>query len=140
MTEIFRWMAMILSVLLSSFTPSAILIPTTTSTSTTSTTIVTTTLVVTTTTIPPTTTPTLAAAPARDIWWLLALCEDGGKNRYFAPYSGYFHFLPSTYYSVGGVNLPHEDSYETQKGFAIKLQKQSGWGQWPGCARKLGLL
>lgn len=118
--------------------PQGLIQPTTTS----STTSTSTSVVVVTTTLPtPTTRPptTVASAPANDIWWALALCEDSGRNRYFEPYSGYFHFLPSTYRSVGGTGMPHDDDYETQKGFAIKLQERDGWNPWPGCARKLGL-
>ncbi len=75
-----------------------------------------------------------------DIWWKLALCEDGGKNRWFPPYSGYFHFLPSTWQGLGLTGYPHDHTYEEQKAGAIDLQARSGWGQWPGCASKLGLL
>lgn len=75
-----------------------------------------------------------------DVWWRLALCEDGGRNRWFPPYSGYFHFLPSTYQAYGGVGFPHEHDYETQLAVAQRLQSIEGWWPWPGCARKLGLL
>ena len=75
-----------------------------------------------------------------DVWWSLALCEDGGRNRWFPPYSGYFHFLPSTWNGIGYSGYPHEHDYETQREAAEELQARYGWGQWPGCARKLGLL
>lgn len=75
-----------------------------------------------------------------DVWWRLAMCEDGGRNRWFPPYSGYFHFLPSTYQAYGGVGYPHEHDYETQLAVAQRLQAAEGWYPWPGCAAKLGLL
>lgn len=79
------------------------------------------------------------AAPVDDIWWALALCEDGGRNRDFGPYSGYFHFLPSTYRANGGSGQPSADDYETQKAVAQTLQAREGWAPWPGCRAKLGL-
>lgn len=78
-----------------------------------------------------------------DVWHDLAMCETGGKmdnpntgNGYF----GFFQFSLGTWESVGGTGYPHEHSYGTQKSFAQKLQARSGWGQWPHCAAKLGLL
>jgi hypothetical protein len=82
---------------------------------------------------------TPVAAPADDVWWALALCEDGGRNRDFGPYSGYFHFLPSTYHANGGTGQPSDDDYETQKAVAMRLQAREGWAPWPGCRAKLGL-
>ncbi len=79
------------------------------------------------------------AAPVNDVWWALALCEDGGRNRDFGPYSGYFHFLPSTYHANGGTGQPSDDDYETQKAVAQRLQAREGWAPWPGCRAKLGL-
>jgi hypothetical protein len=81
-------------------------------------------------------------APGGDIWYQLAVCESGANpatntgNGYY----GAFQFLASTWWSVGGTGLPHEHSYETQRHFAQILQARSGWGQWPACARKLGLV
>jgi hypothetical protein len=77
--------------------------------------------------------------PANDVWWSLALCEDEGRNRDFGPYSGYFHFLPSTYHAYGGVGQPSANSYEAQRAVAQRLQAVEGWWPWPGCKAKLGL-
>lgn len=89
----------------------------------------------------PTTTTTPASKPTGDdVWQKLANCEAGGRNDGGAPYYGYFQFSAKTWQSVGGTGLPNEHDYETQKKFAQKLQERSGWGQWPSCSRKLGLL
>lgn len=82
---------------------------------------------------------TLVDAPADDIWWQLALCEDGGRNRQYGPFHGYFHFMLETWWGVGGTGNPEDHSYEEQKYRAQILQRRSGWGQWPGCRAKLGL-
>lgn len=93
----------------------------------------------------PATTPTVRPtqlAPVvhdDDVWWSLALCEDGGRNRDFGPYSGYFHFLPSTYHAYGGEGQPSGDDYATQLAVAQRLQSVEGWAPWPGCLAKLGL-
>jgi hypothetical protein len=77
--------------------------------------------------------------PADDIWWQLALCEDGGKNRQFGSYHGYFHFALATWHGVGGDGAPEDYDYATQLHFAQILQRQEGWWPWPGCKAKLGL-
>ena len=81
----------------------------------------------------------LRVQTTNDIWWSLALCEDGGRNRDFGPYSGYFHFLPSTYHAYGGIGQPSHNSYEVQLAVAKRLQATEGWWPWPGCKAKLGL-
>lgn len=94
------------------------------------------------TTKPPPPPPPAPYNPPGDVWWQLALCESGGNPAISTGngYYGAFQFLPSTWWSVGGTGYPHEHSYETQLHFAQVLQARSGWGQWPGCAHKLGLL
>lgn len=82
------------------------------------------------------------AAPSGSVWDQLAQCESGGNwsintgNGYY----GGLQFLPSTWHSVGGTGLPHEHSREEQIKRGQILQQRAGWGQWPACARKLGLL
>ena len=78
-----------------------------------------------------------------DVWWQLALCESGGRQDAYnpaGPYLSYFQWLLSTWRSLGGPGDPRDSSYEVQVGFAQALQARSGFGQWPACARKLGLL
>lgn len=51
---------------------------------------------------------------------------------------GYGHFEDKTY--VGEFPRPTDASYEVQRSAAGALIERSGWGQFPGCARKLGKL
>ena len=50
-----------------------------------------------------------------------------------------YQFTLETWQALGGTGYPHEADAATQTAMAKKLQAQSGWGQWPGCADKLGL-
>ncbi|MFI2103157.1 transglycosylase family protein [Isoptericola sp. NPDC019693] len=81
------------------------------------------------------------SAPA-GVWADLAQCESGGNpatntgNGYY----GLYQFSLQTWQAMGGSGLPSENSAAEQTRIAQKLQAQSGWGQWPGCAAKLGLL
>ena len=69
-------------------------------------------------------------------------CESGGRyelntgNGYF----GAYQFSASTWLRLGFSGLPHQATPAVQDQAARKLQAKSGWGQWPACARKLGLL
>ncbi|MCB7137004.1 resuscitation-promoting factor [Cellulosimicrobium marinum] len=81
------------------------------------------------------------SAPA-GVWAQLAQCESGGNpatntgNGYY----GLYQFSLPTWQAMGGSGLPSEASAAEQTQRAQALQAQSGWGQWPACARKLGLL
>lgn len=78
-----------------------------------------------------------------DVWGQLAQCESGGNPTIVSrngKYYGLYQFSLATWQSVGGVGLPTENSAEEQTYRAQLLQARSGWGQWPACARKLGLL
>jgi hypothetical protein len=90
-----------------------------------------------------------APAPAADlgsapegVWSALAQCESGGNpatntgNGYY----GLYQFSLSTWRAMGGSGLPSEASAAEQTQRAQALQARSGWGQWPACAAKLGLL
>ncbi len=76
-----------------------------------------------------------------DVWAKLARCESGGRpetntgNGFY----GMYQFTLETWQALGGTGYPHEADAATQTAMAKKLQAQSGWGQWPGCADKLGL-
>ena len=76
-----------------------------------------------------------------DVWAKLAQCESGGKpdtntgNGFY----GMYQFTLETWQSLGGTGYPYEADAATQTAMAKKLQAQAGWGQWPGCADKLGL-
>lgn len=90
-----------------------------------------------------------AAAPAPapvatgDVWGKLAQCESGGNPSIVSAngkYHGLYQFTVSTWQAMGGSGLPSQASASEQTQRAQALQARSGWGQWPACARKLGLL
>ncbi|WP_305852257.1 resuscitation-promoting factor [Blastococcus sp. PRF04-17] len=85
------------------------------------------------------------AAPAvadGSVWDRLAQCESGGNwaintgNGYY----GGLQFSPGTWRAYGGAGLPHQASREQQIAIAEKVRAaRGGFGDWPGCASKLGL-
>ena len=78
-----------------------------------------------------------------DVWGALAQCESGGNPRAVSRnglYYGLFQFSLGTWAAMGGSGLPSDASPEEQLQRAQALQARSGWGQWPACAAKLGLL
>ena len=84
---------------------------------------------------------TTSSEAGDDVWAKLAQCESGGNpaantgNGFY----GMYQFTLETWQSLGGTGYPHEADAATQTAMAKKLQAQAGWGQWPGCADKLGL-
>jgi hypothetical protein len=73
-------------------------------------------------------------------WDRLAQCEASG-NWYINSGNGYYgglQFSASTWRSVGGTGLPHENSREVQIEMGKRLQARAGWSQWPSCSRRLG--
>ena len=83
------------------------------------------------------------SAPSGTVWAQLAQCESGGRADVVSAngkYHGLYQFSVATWQSVGGSGLPSQASAEEQTMRAQILQERSGWGQWPACARKLGLL
>lgn len=81
-----------------------------------------------------------AAATAND-FARLRQCESGGNYRANTGngYYGAYQFAAGTWRGLGYSGMPHQASPATQDAAAAKLQARSGWGQWPACARKLGL-
>jgi resuscitation-promoting factor RpfA len=83
-----------------------------------------------------------AAAPAGadDVWAKLRRCEAGGNytrnsgNGYY----GTYQFSAGTWRSLGYPGLPHQAPPAMQDEAAKKLQRRSGWGQWPACSRRIG--
>jgi uncharacterized protein YabE (DUF348 family) len=78
-----------------------------------------------------------------DVWGALAKCESGGNPLAVSSnglYYGLYQFSLSTWRAMGGSGLPTEASAAEQTQRAQALQARSGWGQWPACAAKLGLL
>jgi hypothetical protein len=82
-----------------------------------------------------------ALPPSPDVWARLRQCESGGRydintgNGYF----GAYQFGARTWRGLGFPGLPHEAPPEVQDEAARRLQARHGWGQWPACARRLGL-
>lgn len=76
------------------------------------------------------------------VWDRLAQCEAGGdptKNTGNGFY-GMFQFSAPTWNSMRtGYARADLAPASVQTAAAQKLQARSGWGQWPGCSRKLGL-
>ncbi len=78
-----------------------------------------------------------------DVWAALAQCESGGNPGIVSSnglYYGLYQFSLGTWQAMGGSGLPSNASAAEQTQRAQALQARSGWGQWPACSRKLGLL
>lgn len=81
------------------------------------------------------------ADPTPENFERLRACESGGdytqntRGRYF----GAYQFSGSTWRSLGYSGLAHQVAPEIQDEAAQRLQARSGWRQWPGCSRALGL-
>jgi LysM repeat protein len=87
-------------------------------------------------------TSTAPSVAGGSVWDRLAACESGG-NWSINTGNGYYggvQFSLTTWRGVGGQGYPHQNSREEQIYRAEILLARSGWGQWPHCASKLGLL
>lgn len=77
-------------------------------------------------------------------WDQLAQCESGGNWGYglvSGTFSGGLMFATSTWLAQGGgefAPFPYMATREQQIIIAEKTLASGGWGQWPGCSRKLG--
>lgn len=92
---------------------------------------------------PAVTAPSGGGAPTGGVWAALAQCESGGNPTVVSAnglYYGLYQFSLGTWASVGGSGSPAAASPAEQTQRAQMLQARSGWGQWPHCAAKLGLL
>jgi hypothetical protein len=84
--------------------------------------------------------PVATALP--DPWPALRQCESDGDygddtgNGYY----GAYQFNLSTWRSLGLGGLPSQAAPAEQDRAAQELQARRGWGQWPSCARRLGLI
>jgi hypothetical protein len=76
------------------------------------------------------------------VWAELRQCESGGNyaentgNGYY----GAYQFSLQTWHGIGYPGIPSDAAPAVQDQAAAQLQARSGWGQWPECAQKLGLL
>jgi len=79
------------------------------------------------------------------VWDSIAQCESGG-NWSINTGNGYYggvQFAPGTWLNMGGgvyAQTANLASREQQIEIAEKVLAVSGWGAWPGCSAKLGLL
>jgi hypothetical protein len=93
-------------------------------------------------TAPPPPAPGPPTFPLGGVWAQLRQCESGDNyatntgNGYY----GAYQFSASTWHGLGFSGLPSENPPAVQDEAAVALQSRSGWGQWPACARRLGLL
>jgi len=95
----------------------------------------------------PATTPTRPVAPATSaagggVWASLRQCESGGNyaDNTGNGYYGAYQFSAGTWHGLGYAGLPSAATPAVQDQAAQKLQARSGWGQWPACSRRLGLI
>ncbi len=83
-----------------------------------------------------------APSSSSTVWNQLAECESNGNwsintgNGYY----GGLQFSLSSWQAVGGEGYPHQASKSEQILRGERLQQMQGWGAWPACASKLGLL
>ena len=78
-----------------------------------------------------------------DIFMQLAYCESGARWDYngSSGYDGAFQFSPGTWNGMGtGYAFAYLAPPDVQIDAAKRLIARSGWGQFPACARKLGML
>jgi Transglycosylase-like domain len=77
------------------------------------------------------------AATADYQGWLLSTrtCESHGNYRTNTGngFYGAYQFVPSTWWSVGGVGMPHLNPPLEQDYRAVKLMLSGGTGHWPVC-------
>lgn len=79
-------------------------------------------------------------APSLATWDRLAQCESGGNWHIRGRrYSGGVQFADATWRGVGGRGRAADASKDEQIARATTLYLRSGWGQWPGCSRRLRL-
>jgi hypothetical protein len=94
--------------------------------------------------VPMTVTDTADAATLRT-WNRLAQCESG-QRWHINTGNGYYGGLqisPSTWEGYGGRRFArnaHRATKAEQIKVAERIRRGQGWGAWPYCARKLGLL
>lgn len=78
------------------------------------------------------------SVPNQANWDRVAACESGG-NWHLATGNGFYgglQFSASTWRSVGGAGLPHQNSRIEQIRRANILKDRAGLGQWPHCGSR----
>lgn len=76
------------------------------------------------------------------VWLALRECESGDdyQTNTGNGYYGAYQFALPTWESLGFSGLPSQAPPAVQNEAARMLQARSGWGQWPVCAARLGLI
>ena len=89
----------------------------------------------------PSTSSTSGDGGAGGVWLQLRECESG--DNYQADtgngYYGAYQFSQETWSNLGYPGRPDLEPPSMQDQAAMRLQQQSGWGQWPACSAALGL-
>jgi hypothetical protein len=88
---------------------------------------------------PPPATP--GYTDAGGVWLQLRECEssDNYAENTGNGFYGAYQFSPQTWTNLGYPGRPDLESHQMQDQAAMKLQAESGWGQWPACSAALGL-
>lgn len=89
--------------------------------------------------------PVRRMADDGSVWYDLAQCESGGRWDYngSSGYDGGLQFHPDTWRRNKPAGYPayaYQASPQQQIEVGKAVQRRAGWGAWPSCARKLGLL
>lgn len=87
--------------------------------------------------------PPTRMADDGSVWYDLAQCESGGRWDLDGTYDGGLQFHPDTWRRnkpSGYPEFAHQASPAQQIEVGKVIQSKSGWGAWPSCASKLGLL
>jgi len=93
------------------------------------------------TSAPPVSVVVTGSGGAPGVWLELRLCESGDNyaentgNGFY----GAYQFSEQTWTGLGYPGRPDLEPPGMQDQAAMKLQSESGWGQWPACAAALGL-
>jgi hypothetical protein len=91
---------------------------------------------------PVTTPPVTTGGGAGGVWLQLRECESGDNYRANTGngFYGAYQFSAQTWSNLGYPGRPDLEPPGMQDAAAMKLQAESGWGQWPACAAALGLI
>lgn len=94
------------------------------------------------TTVPTVGKPSVRSGGVPWPWQQLAACESSGdwQANTGNGYWGGLQFSLSSWRSVGGVGYPHQASVAEQIKRGRLLQAVQGFGAWPTCAARLGLI
>lgn len=88
-----------------------------------------------------------APEPIADVWLALADCESGQTwdegDGGLGPFRGGLQFHPDTWAAFAPPGWPADPAAATpaqEVAVAERVLAAQGWGAWPVCARKLGLI